>query len=580
MKRNILLFFLVTSLTAMAAERNMEELKRIATEHFNTETGVKAMVGTVVSTSIPECVYESEALAIFEPLGQESFVVLSKSDHTSPIVGYAQGHFDFDSASPNFKWYLSVVQRNIQYAEDNNIDLNKERLTGARAGVETFVTTHWHQSDPYNLKAPNNYPAGCVAIALAQSINYCRYPSQVNFRGYYYYTESDNSTRYKVDSLDIKGIYFYPYLDTYGRATEGQKKSVATLIRDCGYATYMQYSKKGSGTYNYLAGIALTETFGYPEECIKYAERISFHGTQDDWNEIIYKEMYLRSPVIFGGQSEEDGGHAFVLCGLNSDGLVWVNWGWGGDGDGYYDIALMNPNGMSFADRQDMVYGIRPTALDSDKPEPRIYSYDGEPYTFSIAKETDDDAQQHIAIHIRLNAGMVNMTPCTFDGEFGLFGTDITEGTNWQIIDTDPATWSPGVGYFLREPADLFYYYVEKELIPGHTYRLSFGSRDNREGQWHSLLCDGGEIGYDILYTGDPATCTISEVKEVLYDGIRDINADHRSSTIADDGMTRVYDSAGRLVHASPTTQFNIWNVQAHGVLIVKQGDKVQKIVR
>ena len=79
MKRNILLFFLVTSLTAMAAERNMEELKRIATEHFNTETGVKAMVGTVVSTSIPECVYESEALAIFEPLGEGYAIVRSRA---------------------------------------------------------------------------------------------------------------------------------------------------------------------------------------------------------------------------------------------------------------------------------------------------------------------------------------------------------------------------------------------------------------------------------------------------------------------------------------------------------------------
>ena len=224
-----------------------------------------------------------------------------------------------------------------------------------------------------------------------------------------------------------------------------------------------------------------------------------------------------------------------------------------------------------------MVYGLRSKALPTDKPEPRIYSYDGEPYTFSFTNETDDEGQKHVTLNISVTAGLANMTPSKMDGEFGIFGTDITTGQNWQIRDTDKDIWESGAGFTLQSPSMIYYYYVEKEMIPGHTYRISFGTRDKREGQWHSIIAHGGELGYEIYYTGDPSTCTISEQMKPLYDGVA---APRTSSLSATDGMTRVYDTAGRLIHTAPTTQFNLWDVPARGILVVEQGGQSRKVVR
>ncbi|MBP3829285.1 MAG: C10 family peptidase [Bacteroidaceae bacterium] len=576
MRKLLLLGLLATAITASAEKRSLSELQQMADSHFAQTADVKGMTAKGAAlTPHAQLAYEDDALAAFDDADHGAFVLLSKSDRTEAVVGYADRAFPKANMPTDLQWFIATVGRNISEAERCGTDLTTTRRRAqGRTAVEPFVTTLWHQADPFNMLTPYNHPAGCVAVAMAQCINYCRYPSSVNFRGYCYAGETATSGRLKLDSLDIKGIYFYPFLDMYGRAKESQKKSVATLVRDCGYATYMQYAKGGSGTYTYQAGIALTTIFGYPEESIKYAERDCFGGSQDDWNNIIYDEMERRSPIIYGAQDSTSGGHAFVFCGLDAEGLVYVNWGWGGDGDGFYDITLLDPPGMSFNFGHGMVYGIRSKALPTDKRQPRIYSYDGMPYTFNFAKETGDDGKEHVALHITFNAGMYNQSPVTMDGEFGLFGTDLTTGKAWQIRETDADTWAPGVGYFLREPTALYYYYVENDLIPGHKYRISFGSRDKIENEWHSIICADGEVGYEIDYTGDAETTTVSERMQPLYDGIGSISTEDKAT------ITRVFDTTGRLIYSCPTPQFNLWDVPAHGILIVKQGEKAQKVVK
>lgn len=575
MKRSLLLCLLVAVVSASAAERSIEEMQSIAALHFRTTAHVKSIAGGIAET--PRCALATEAYAIFESVSDEAFVIISKSSLTNPVIGYSQTAFDAENMPSGLRWFLSLAEKNIRAAEQSGKPLQTRRRV-PKEPVEPFITTLWTQGDPFNLKTPNNYPAGCVAVALAQCINYCRYPSRALFRGYCYYTASKNSTRYTLDSIDVNSLYFYPYLDIYGRATESQKKSVATLLRDCGYAVNMMYTDQGSGSTISEAGIALTTRFSYPEECVKYMERNTFGGSSETWNDIIYTEIQHLCPIMCGAHDEEFGGHAFVFCGMDAEGMVYVNWGWGGSSNGYYDIELMNPDGFEFSSHQRIVYGIRSTPLPTDRPEPRIFSYDAAPYTFSFEDETDDSGNKHIVLHITFNAGMVNMSPCTFNGEFGLFGTDITTGSNWQIRETDPDIWAPGIGYYLREPAPIFYYYVEDELIPGHTYRISFGSRDKYEGQWHSILCEGGEIGYEIKYTGNPATCVISEKMEVLYDAVAAPRA--TGNALPADNVTRVYDTAGRLVYSAPSHQFNLWDVPARGILVVKQGKEARKVVR
>lgn len=84
--------------------------------------------------------------------------------------------------------------------------------------------------------------------------------------------------------------------------------------------------------------------------------------------EIVSSELEEQRPILYCGQDPIDGGHAFILDGINENGLVHVNWGWSGSGNGWYDINVLKPTsyggsglgeGEGFNDSQSMVFGFK-----------------------------------------------------------------------------------------------------------------------------------------------------------------------------------------------------------------------------
>jgi len=561
-------------------------MTRIARAKLNTTNMVKSANGGALTIREVAVAQNTSTYTIYTPTEGNGFVIVSRRSDYPAVLGYSATAFNPADMPCGMKWWLDNLDRQMRTSRKAPQRANANE--GGYTPVEPFVTTKWQQGDPFNRKTPTiddeNTPVGCVATAMAQAMNYCQWPASASFTSTYYVGSKGEEHEGTVNSK-----YYWPYMDAYGYyfpdgytdrseiqyVDPGRKGNlVAQLCVDCGYAVNMSYETDGSGAYCFVAAPALIKYFNYPEECIKYADRDCYNA--EDWFDIICEEIQAKSPIIYSGADEESGGHAFLLHGMDADGLVYVNWGWRGENDGYYDISLLNPTDMEFSSHNDMIYGIRATPLATDKPEPRLYSYGLNPYTFTVNNEKDDTGKDRVTIHIKFEHGLVNLSSTTFNGEVGLFGSDITDNVNWEIAETDSITFDAVTGYFLDNPAELFYYYVDGSLIPGHTYRISFGGRDYAEGTWHSVLCEGGEIGYDIYYTGDPATTTISEVKGALQVGIRDIS----NKTVATDGITRVYDATGRLVYSAPTSQFNLWEVPARGILVVKEGEQVRKIVR
>lgn len=127
-------------------------------------------------------------------------------------------------------------------------------------------------------------------------------------------------------------------------------EDVATLLYDCGLSIGMNYDDNGSGSYNFEACNAINEHFNM---YATYYDRSYY--TASDWMNILYQQLSQKNPVVYTGVSKVEGvasGHCFVIDGYREDGLVHVNWGWDGEGDGYYDIALLNPvvgDSMSFS---------------------------------------------------------------------------------------------------------------------------------------------------------------------------------------------------------------------------------------
>lgn len=320
----------------------------------------------------------------------------------------------------------------------------------------------------------------------------------------------------------VSTTYTWPYKDTY-KSIGRYGDNIDELLRDCGYATYMNYTKDGSGSIVEFAAMAFTTAFSYPEECIKSYDRDAFNGDQDAWNQIIYDELAARCPIIYGAHDPEAGGHAFVFSGVDADGLVYVNWGWRGSSDGFYNIELLDPMDSGsqdhFTENHRMVTGIRTTPLANDKIQTRIWGYSGDPYTFRWGVEENEDGTSFHTLYADLPYGFLNMSPSSFQGVFGLFGQNLTDGTAWVIAEDlqDRDTIPTGYGYCgdSEQYKDFYFYYDitgEKGLKPGHTYRMAFGTKDDREGTWHSILIDGIEIAYDITYTGDPETSTVDPI--------------------------------------------------------------------
>lgn len=176
------------------------------------------------------------------------------------------------------------------------------------AQVPYMVKTAWHQNAPYNNLCPKGMLAGCVAIAMAQVMNYHQYPL---------HGIGKSSYKWKNKTLSAN------YANTWYRwdDMEGEDISVAQLVYHCGVSVWMDYSDYFSGSNEYYAKSALTDFFGYSED-IKLEARNKY--TDEEWAALLKANLDKGWPIIYSS-----GGHTFVVDGYNKDGLFHTNQGFG-----------------------------------------------------------------------------------------------------------------------------------------------------------------------------------------------------------------------------------------------------------
>lgn len=58
------------------------------------------------------------------------------------------------------------------------------------------------------------------------------------------------------------------------------------------------------------------------------------------WN-FLAQELIARRPIYYSGSAMNLEGHAFVLDGLDANGLFHVNWGYYGSYDGYFRLDVL-----------------------------------------------------------------------------------------------------------------------------------------------------------------------------------------------------------------------------------------------
>ena len=335
--------------------------------------GLRSTLQDVDSRSIRNSGYQHESFYAFN-CSEDGFIIVAADDNVDNLIGaYSpNGSLDFGNLpKPVAEWlsaYDEAVRRLASSGEDRAQSISI-------SPVEPLLTTKWNQNHPFNIMCPvvdsDNGFAGCTITALAQIMKYWNYPD----KGHGIITNDNRPQDAPVD-LSLSHYDWDNMLDIYDSGfSNEQANAVALLMRDLGVLCNADYQSAQTPA-SFLGALELPEHFGYSDK-IKYFQRNMC--TSEDWRLIIYNELKNGRPVLYCGYPMTGDGHAFVCDGIDSRGLLHINWGWGGLSDGYFDMNILSPanlgigaGGGRFFFNQWIITGIAPEYVEIKDP---VYPY-------------------------------------------------------------------------------------------------------------------------------------------------------------------------------------------------------------
>ena len=353
----LLFISLLVSLNASARERTPNEIRQEALNVLILKHPQQRRAQTLNFNDMKELKrMDNLSIVGLEDFG---FAVISHDDCFDAVLGYSFTALS-DTLPCGFEWWLEEMNLVLQQSSESEILSNRVNRTDDHC-VSPLMTSRWGQEEPYNNKCfatanekTRKFATGCIATALSQLLYYYKYPS--HGVGSKTYTINYTNWAEITFSSDFENSYYdwNNMLDGYsGEYSDVQADAVATLMYDCAIATNTKFNTNSSSSTTSEMVNALTQYFDYDEGTALY-ERSNY--SNDEWMDMIYNEMDNKRPILYTGKkSSSSSGHAFVLHGYNSEGLVYINWGWDGRYDGYYKIDKLNVNNTNYNSNQSMV---------------------------------------------------------------------------------------------------------------------------------------------------------------------------------------------------------------------------------
>lgn len=470
------------------------------------------------------------------------FVIASADERAVPILGYSTGgSLEWEQLPPNMlAWLKGCDDAIASLADSRTLDGFEYSQKDA---IEPLIKTKWGQAEPFYNDIVHYNGAGsewlgqvcytgCGATAMAQIMNYFKWPQQstASIPAYDFVSTYLNEEKvWHIDSLPPVSFDWNNMLDEYTSNTSSgdiqvlgdstRQKAVSTLMQYCSQAIKSEYFTDGTGSWESNYPQALVKCFGYSES-IRLISRSAF-GVHE-WEEVIYRELAAARPVLYVGQGDA-GGHAFICDGYDGNGLFHINWGWLGDFNGFYSLSVIKPDVRDRTNIKRTGFGVEQVALIGIQPPGEnelVWQESDSMLLGTVWKVTDNcirfrctysDGITYIPVPADFALGTVSddglLTPCFPSDE----EDSVLYERNFVYVEVDSLAISPGQSLKLYPMCRIHNTDdCQWRLLGGGRCYVSAGW--NQDGHFYFDICAIDELNLRIVDMGcvpDPATLTV-----------------------------------------------------------------------
>lgn len=287
----------------------------------------------------------------------EGFAIVSRDRRVYPILAFSnEGNFTLENENAKVNFIDCIASYLDENISDTVYDVTENDMDGCYV-VEPMIKTSLHQRSPWDKYVIAEYPGcavGCVAVATALVMSYSKV--QISYHNSTFHLKSmisainkeNTSASLNAPARIVGGSEFpSPIQPTYSYAQAVDY--MAQLLYWVGKDVDMTYGSDVStassrDAYDLCRALNFNIPSGYASFNINEVTRY----LKD--NHI----LYLRGGNVHGGA-----GHAWVsdgcyFCVDLDDPTIIIrtyihcDWGWGGDGNGYYAGDVFTASGLSY----------------------------------------------------------------------------------------------------------------------------------------------------------------------------------------------------------------------------------------